>query len=290
MLYTQFEPPTMSLKELQSMLEDVKKDGASFVGGAKAKTGGRKTGGRGKQSSAMEGPNAQCHAFDGILYHAKNKSLYGGQENFQGGAMSGGFLGMLAPIAASLAPMVVGSVIKAFKGSGVSGGSVGNPFDPHTVKVVTGGVAHAMVPLLGEVASRMTHRGRGGMVTGGQQNFQGGYTKLLNIPDFWKGKKKGGMLTGGMLTGGQDNFAGAGRRKYDHLTADEVAVLDKFKKGIESGRRGKSGRPRMDKSVKSANARKRASTNPWLRHVAEVRAENPGMAYKDVLVLAKQSY
>jgi hypothetical protein len=220
----------------------------------------------------MEGPNAQCHALDGVLYHAKNKSLYGGQDNFAGGAsMKGGFLGMLA---ATLAPVVVGSLIKAIgKGSGMSGGSVGNPFDPHMVKVVTGGVAHAMVPLLGEVASRMTHRGRGGMVTGGQQNFQGGYTKMLHIPDFWKGKKKGGMLTGGMLTGGQDNFAGGS--------------MDFAGAGTTGGRRG---RPRMDKSVKSANARKRASTNPWLKHVAEVRKENPGMAYKDVLVLAKQSY
>ena len=30
--------------------------------------------------------------------------------------------------------------------------------------------------------------------------------------------------------------------------------------------------------------------NPWLEHVKQIRAQNPGMKYKDVLVLAKQSY
>jgi hypothetical protein len=31
-------------------------------------------------------------------------------------------------------------------------------------------------------------------------------------------------------------------------------------------------------------------SNPWMEHVKKVRAKNPKMAYKDVLVKAKSSY
>jgi hypothetical protein len=43
-------------------------------------------------------------------------------------------------------------------------------------------------------------------------------------------------------------------------------------------------------ATRSAAAKARAKTNPWLKHVASVRAQNPELAYKDVLKLAKQSY
>ena len=30
--------------------------------------------------------------------------------------------------------------------------------------------------------------------------------------------------------------------------------------------------------------------NPWLAHVKQVRAKNPGKKYRDILILAKSSY
>lgn len=30
--------------------------------------------------------------------------------------------------------------------------------------------------------------------------------------------------------------------------------------------------------------------NPWMKHVANVRQANPNLSYKEVLILAKESY
>lgn len=49
-----------------------------------------------------------------------------------------------------------------------------------------------------------------------------------------------------------------------------------------------AGKPKS--AARSKAAKSRAATNPWLLHVKEVRSENPGLAYKDVLKLAKKSY
>jgi len=50
------------------------------------------------------------------------------------------------------------------------------------------------------------------------------------------------------------------------------------------------GRAKMDSSTKRENARGRAQKNPWLLEVAKVRSENPGVAYKEILQMAKQTY
>jgi hypothetical protein len=57
-----------------------------------------------------------------------------------------------------------------------------------------------------------------------------------------------------------------------------------------SGKGRHTGGKRVKSAARSAAAKARAKTNPWLAHVKAVRAENPGVAYKDVLKLAKQSY
>jgi len=44
------------------------------------------------------------------------------------------------------------------------------------------------------------------------------------------------------------------------------------------------------KATLSTAAKDRAAQNPWLAHVANVRAQNPSLSYRDTLVKAKQTY
>lgn len=46
----------------------------------------------------------------------------------------------------------------------------------------------------------------------------------------------------------------------------------------------------LDEGRSIPGAGKKKTTNPWLEHVAEVRAAHPDLAYRDALVKAKESY
>ena len=46
----------------------------------------------------------------------------------------------------------------------------------------------------------------------------------------------------------------------------------------------------MSKKKRVVDPSKPRKVNPWIAHVAEVKAANPHMSYKEVLVLAKESY
>lgn len=57
----------------------------------------------------------------------------------------------------------------------------------------------------------------------------------------------------------------------------EKALMKVSRKGVKS-------------DARVAASRASAVKNPWLQHVAQFRASNPGMSYKDVLQRAKASY
>lgn len=57
----------------------------------------------------------------------------------------------------------------------------------------------------------------------------------------------------------------------------EKSLLKASKKGVKS-------------QAKVESSKRSALSNPWLQHVAQFRAANPAMSYKDVLKMAKDSY
>ena len=245
------------------MLDDIKA-GGNLSGGTKVKKSGVSVRKRNK-TSYMEGPKAQCHGLDGVINYSRNKSLYGGEADFQGGAVIGGFLPILAGIAASVAPALISSVAGKLLGKGSNG-----KLTKKEIGELHGGVAHAVMPVLTSVATRLMKRGRGGALTGGA-DFQGGMMRGIGEVVHTGGPsamgKHLGSQRGGMVTGGIQSFEGAG-----------------FDGGAYA--RGMGGRKKRSSSA----AKARAKTNPWLQHVAQVRKDNPGVAYKDILKMAKQSY
>jgi hypothetical protein len=275
----------MSLSELQSMLSDVKR-GGTLTGGTKVKKSGVTMRAKNK-TSRMEGPNAAAHGLDGVLYHSRNKSLYGGDfqgagfegGGFEGGMVIGGFAPLVASLASAFAPMLIGSVAKALRGSGSNG-----TYSKQEVDETVGGAVHDLQPVLTRVAERLAKRGRGagagagackckckctkgGMMRGiGEVVHTGGPSAMGKH----LGASRGGTPTGGALTGG--DFQGSG-----------------FETGAGGYAKGKGGKKPKSAS-RSASAKERAKSNPWLQHVAKVRAQSPGMAYKDVLRKAKESY
>lgn len=256
----------MSLNELQSMLADVKK-GGSLSGGTKMKkhpVPRRKT----NKTSYMEGPNAQCHGLDGVINYSRNKSIYGGQEDFQGGmadfqggmadfqggaltggALTGGALPALAiPLAGAVAGPIIGSIMGKIFGSGsLTGGAMSGGDLSALKKALAGDLAPTIAKVIA-LTLRMVqkNRGRGGMMRGiGEEVHTGGPSSM--------GKHLGSSR------GGQRDFSGVGGKKQKSAS-------------------------------RSASAKAKAKTNPWLQHVASVKADNPGVPYKEILQMAKKTY
>jgi len=243
------------------MLDDVRA-GGTLSGGTKVRKSGVAVRRRNK-TSYMEGPEGKNHGLDGVIHYSRNKSLYGGEADFQGGAMSGGaviggFLPILAGIASAVAPALISTVASKMFGSGSNG-----KLTQKEVKELHGGVAHAVMPVLTSVATRLAKRGRGvtgGMVTGGTMRGIGEVVHTGGPSAMGKhlGSSRGGV---GFEGGGFDGSGGA------------------YAKGM-------GGRSRRS----SSGAKARAKTNPWLQHVAEFRKDHPGVAYKDILKMAKKTY
>jgi hypothetical protein len=281
--------PKQSIEKLMNALDDVKR-GGTLTGGAVKKGRGR-TGGK----SAMQGPGAQSHALAGIIDYSRRKSIYGGMEDFSGAGgvdaglqggmedfsgaggvdagLQGGFLPLAGLLASSLAPIAIEGAIKGVKklaGKGRTGGKISKA----DMKQLEGGFAGILAkvmlpPLISAVGSQLLGKG--------MADFSGA----------------GGIDAG--LQGGMEDFSGAGH------TRPRVSTGVPFNSQVQMGQRlprnaGKmSGYGGVDAGLqggksRSQAAKERAKTNPWLLHVAQVRKENPGLKYKDVLVLAKKSY
>ena len=246
----------MSLNELQSMLDDVKK-GGKLTGGTKLKKHPvpRRTT---NKTSYMEGPQAQCHALDGVINYSRNKSIYGGVEDFQGGALTGGmedFHGgalpaLAVPIASAVAAPIIGAVFNKIFGGRLTGGAI------------TGGNLEALKrALAGELAPTIA--------------------KVIALTLKMVKKSRGRAKTGGMMRGiGEEVHTGGPSSMGKHLGSSRGGQRDFAGVG---GRKPKS-------ASRSASSKASAKTNPWLKHVAEVRADNPGVPYKEILKMAKKSY
>jgi hypothetical protein len=280
----------MSLSELQSMLSDVKR-GGTLTGGTKVKKSGVAVRTRNK-TSRMEGPNAAAHGLDGVLYHSANKSLYGGDfqgagfetgaghtGGMEGGMVIGGFLPVIAGLASAFAPMLIGSVAKALRGSGSNG-----LYSRQEVDSVVGGAVQDLQPVFTRVFERLAKRGRG---AGACKCPRGAMCKCAG------GMKRG---KGGMMRGiGEVVHTGGPSAMGKHLGASRGGALtggDFQGAGFETGAGGAyaKGGKKPKSAARSASAKARAKTNPWLQHVAEVRKDHPGVPYKKILQIAKQSY
>jgi phage-related protein len=45
-----------------------------------------------------------------------------------------------------------------------------------------------------------------------------------------------------------------------------------------------------DKKIKTFGGEKMAVVNPWIKHMAEVRAKNKGKSFKEIAKIAKETY
>jgi hypothetical protein len=100
-------------------------------------------------------------------------------------------------------------------------------------------------------------------------------------------KKKGSGRSGAGMSG-----AGVESIKETEKKMNEMAV-EEAPSGTEvSGVGGKKtkGKGMSGGGVSGGGVSGGKKVNPWLTHVASVKSQNPSMKYKDVLVLAKQSY
>lgn len=185
-------------------------------------------------------------------------------------SVEGGFFGSIvksvAPAVLPLASKGVTELFKKIKGKG-SGHCTCS-------KKEINGMGKLLLPLINEVASVMiphTHgSGIGPGLTGGTSVGLTGGTSV--------------GLTGGTSVG-LTGVTSAG------LTGSGVRVStgqDLYPGSSVTLGKGKY--IKMDPVKKSQQARQKAKSNPWLAHVANVRAENPNLSYKEVLVKAKSSY
>jgi hypothetical protein len=161
---------------------------------------------------------------------------------------------------------------------------------------------------------------KGGRSRGSSEGFEGGYLALLPLLKMAQGMLgKGGRIMGGRDRGDVEGFEGGtimipGLKNlpvpFPHYAKKKGGRDRGDVEGFEGGtaiypdfmkmgpRKKKGGRDRGDvegfeggaKSRRSAAAKKRAGANPWLKHVAIVKADNPGVPYKSILQMAKTSY
>lgn len=253
-------------------------------------------------TSAMQGERAECHALDGILDFSEHQSMYGGLSpayygpltdnaqvgltTFGRGTAKGGMLPVIdeggrtiggfafAPLVAALAPIAIKGVMEGVShliGKGECeciGGAYDSYFD----------------------------------LNGNAAGLQGGYDSFFDVDSGDAGLQGGKIPLVEALKKVGRRAGGASGSYFD---------VDSSAAGVTGGRRGSvyvsTGVPSMpgsqvttrrkagSKNVKdmgrgSALQKRAAASNPWLIEVKRVRAENPGLAYKDVLKLAKQSY
>jgi hypothetical protein len=278
-----------SVKELEELLGSVKKGGSvkDFSGGRKKPKSGL-TRGKKDSSSKMEGAYAQAHAFDGILDYARRKSIYGGQEGFQGGqsdyagmggavqpGLQGGVVQMVPALAGALASAVIpaiGSSLAKLLGSGeydIEGALRGGQVGPVSALLASAAVPELVTGLVGAVND---------LSGGGQAGFQGGYGFL--VPILVEALVGSGRQLGGLSPA----YYGPGQVVAGKKGKGKAPIVSTGS-GVSDFAGGKK-----KSSARSAAAKKQAKSNPWMKHVAQVRKENPGMSYKDVLVLAKDSY
>jgi hypothetical protein len=324
------------------MLSEVKKGGKMRGGGTKVLKGDHFVKPRRvNRTDYMEGPSAQCHGLDGVLTHSKNKSLYGG--DFSGGALMGG-MPWLLPIAAAVAPSLIGAVASKLLGSGSNGKAKAHRIPKKVVAKIHEGVSKALIPVIGSVAKELT----GGMESGGGKRTMGfeGLQEFLKNSRVFGGGFEGGGVLGGGFEGGMMRPMYMGWDKKERDMRPMWFQPELMGKGFEGGScvcpgAGECGCPKggrrmcwcspggkckckggmmrgigevvhtggpsaMGKHLgasrggayakggkspaRSASAKARAKTNPWLIHVASVRKDNPGVAYKDILKMAKKSY
>lgn len=112
-------------------------------------------------------------------------------------------------------------------------------------------------------------------------------------------KKRGGeILEAGVITGageGQpEDFSGSGLEGGEVLGMDGSGIVTGA--GKKKGRKKKCGGEIQDMSGSGVTGGRTsggavpAQLQNWLAHVKAVRAKNPGVAYKQILQMAKQSY
>jgi hypothetical protein len=94
-------------------------------------------------------------------------------------------------------------------------------------------------------------------------------------------KKKGSGMSGAGMSGGVETV------KETEKKMNEMAVKE-APSGTEVS--GVGGKKTKGKGMSGGGVSGGKKVNPWLTHVASVKSQNPSMKYKDVLVLAKQSY
>jgi hypothetical protein len=228
----------------------------------------------------------------------------GGGDDFSGGRLTGGIIGLIAPwIAMGLAGSKKG---KKFLGSGMDGGflnlaiplfKLGSQLaGPIADKILGSGMGKCCkhcggsgvilstgVPL-GGVWGAETVRNIGKTVTGSKDEhyrFGDKTRQMLGMEPavgYTDPKRSQGEYT---KTAAEEAMDMMGYLKARNPAVAEVAS---YGKGRSSGGR------RAKNPARSAAAKKRASTNPWLAHVAKVRSQHPGTAYKDILKIAKSSY
>jgi hypothetical protein len=192
--------------------------------------------------------------------------------------LQGGFWPLVGMLASAVAPSIIGAIGKAIKGSGMHDNMM-----PYAVPAVLDKVG------MDYMESKKGNKKKGGVrISTGVPRFPGAQIQMGQRLKKNAGEMSGyGMTMGGLesgLMGGMEDFAGAGMEDFSGSGMENFAG---------KGRQGywkMFGKGRVKSAAKSAAAKKRAATNPWLKHVAQVRASNPGVQYKDILKLAKQSY
>jgi hypothetical protein len=224
----------------------------------------------------------------------------------------------LLPIAAAVAPSLIGAVASKLLGRGSNGKAKAHRIPKKVVAKIHEGVSKALIPVIGSVARELT----GGMVSGG--GFEGGGV----LGGGFEGGMEGGMMrpmyigwdkkhrpkaVGAGFEGGSCVCPGAGecgcpkggrrmcwcspggkckckggmmRGIGEVVHTGGPSAMGKHLGASRGGAYAKGGKS----PARSASAKARAKTNPWLIHVASVRKDNPGVAYKDILKMAKKSY
>ena len=195
-----------------------------------------------------------------------------GNEDFSGGTLSGG-----NPLLLALAPALAGAVAPAI--GSLAKGLVGKLFGRGKADMLN---KEALTrELAGSIGGNIHRRIKEIMERSLRDKNAEKYQIMIPEHRWWPkppSKGKGGRsrsgnedFSGGRSRSGNEDFSG-GRSRGDN-------------EDFSGGRKKK---PKSQ--ARSGAAKKRAATNPWLAHVKKVRAENPGVAYKDILKMAKSSY
>lgn len=82
------------------------------------------------------------------------------------------------------------------------------------------------------------------------------------------------------------------RKENPSMSYSEALVAAKktYTKSPSSDANPKVKSKKKSKKNNKKSGKGKTSSNPWLKHVAETRKQNPGMSYTDALVAAKKTY